>query len=162
MGHLPEEAPITYDDLESKHHSLLETAIGDHQLTRASKIHSYSRSFNAYGARLLPHEAEKLKEEEGLVSVFPNKAKTTHNKVMGFCGNAPPGIETPHIESNIIVGMLDSGIYIDSPSFDDDGYGPPPSSWKGKCVKGVNFTAGCNKYCFSPNKYNRIFTCIIL
>ncbi|KAF8654848.1 hypothetical protein HU200_061427 [Digitaria exilis] len=37
--------------------------------------------------------------------------------------------------------MLDTGIWPDSPSFSDDGFGPPPSRWKGACQ---NFT--CNKY----------------
>lgn len=33
-----------------------------------------------------------------------------------------------------------------SASFDDKGFGPPPAKWKGKCAKpSQNFT-GCNKY----------------
>lgn len=38
-----------------------------------------------------------------------------------------------------------------SPSFDDKGFGPPPPKWKGKCAKASNFT-GCNKLIFvSPH-----------
>ncbi|KAK4595105.1 hypothetical protein RGQ29_018747 [Quercus rubra] len=56
----------------------------------------------------------------------------------------PQSVKRNHqIESNIIVGVLDTGIYIDAPSFDDKGLGPPPSKWKGTCQVKGNFT-GCN------------------
>jgi hypothetical protein len=44
------------------------------------------------------------------------------------------------MEGEVIVGMVDTGVWPDSPSFDDDGFGPPPARWKGACL---NFT--CNK-----------------
>lgn len=40
-----------------------------------------------------------------------------------------------------------SGIWADSPSFNDKGLGPPPAKWKGVCQKVGNFT-GCNKYIY--------------
>ncbi|KAK7842207.1 subtilisin-like protease sbt4.15 [Quercus suber] len=56
----------------------------------------------------------------------------------------PQSVKRNHqIESNIIVGVLDTGIYINAPSFDDKGLGPPPSKWKGTCQVKGNFT-GCN------------------
>lgn len=45
---------------------------------------------------------------------------------------------------SLFIVFLLLGIWVDSPSFNDDGFGPPPAKWKGKCEKGVNFT-GCNK-----------------
>lgn len=42
------------------------------------------------------------------------------------------------------------GIYVGAPSFNDQGYGPAPTKWKGKCTVAFNFT-GCNKYLSVPN-----------
>ena len=50
----------------------------------------------------------------------------------------------PIVESDIIVGVTDGGIWPESESFSDKGFGPPPKKWKGACEGGTNFT--CNKY----------------
>nr|GMD46234.1 subtilisin-like protease SBT4.15 [Ipomoea batatas] len=86
------------------------TQAGCERIAMQSKIHSYGRSFNALAAWLLPHEAKTL-------SGMPTTVKR----------NLP-------VESDIIVGLIDSGIYIDSPSFNDKGIGPPPAKWKGKVI----------------------------
>jgi hypothetical protein len=46
-------------------------------------------------------------------------------------------------ENDVIIGMVDTGIWPDSESFSDEGLPPPPTKWKGVCSK--NFTS-CNKY----------------
>ncbi|KAJ1418849.1 Peptidase S8/S53 domain [Sesbania bispinosa] len=151
MGELP--ATRTYA-VEQHHHNLLEAAIGDNQLARASKIHSFGKSFNGFVAQLLPHEAEKLLEEDNVVSVFPNTRRKLHTtRTWDFLGMPLKVKRNPNIESNIIVGLLDTGIFVDCPSFDDTGYGPPPRRWKGKCVTGANFT-GCNNKVIGAKYFN--------
>ncbi|XP_061340241.1 subtilisin-like protease SBT4.15 [Gastrolobium bilobum] len=151
MGELP--AARTYP-VEYHHDNLLASAIGDKQLARESKIHSYGKSFNGFVARLLPHEAEKLKEEDNVVSVFPNTYRKLHTtRSWDFLGMPLKVKRNPNIESHIIVGMLDTGIWVDCPSFNDKGYGPPPNRWKGKCVTGANFT-GCNNKVIGAKYFN--------
>ncbi|XVE69297.1 hypothetical protein DITRI_Ditri09bG0140600 [Diplodiscus trichospermus] len=55
------------------------------------------------------------------------------------------------MESDIIVGMLDSGIWPESESFNDTGFGPYPAKWKGICQKPSNFT--CNKKIIGARYY---------
>jgi len=81
-----------------------------------------------------------------VVSVFPNEKYQLHTTrswdFMGFSQQ----VKRTAIESNIIIGVLDSGIWPESESFVDKGFGPPPSKWKGTCQVSSNFT--CNKYYF--------------
>ncbi|KAF2318966.1 hypothetical protein GH714_012013 [Hevea brasiliensis] len=79
---------------------------------------------------------------EGVVSVFPNEMKKLHTTrswdFMGFSQQA----KRTNLESDIIVGMIDTGIWPESQSFNDEGFGPPPAKWKGSCHVSSNFS--CN------------------
>ncbi|KAK6272277.1 hypothetical protein POUND7_009360 [Theobroma cacao] len=146
--------------LESKslavehHHCLLSGVTQDEEVARQSIIHSYGKSFNGFAAYLTPDEAARLQENENVVSVFPNSFRQLQTtRSWDFLG-MPLSVKrnTPK-ESDIIVGVLDTGIYIDAPSFDDKGFGPPPSKWKGVCQTGGNFT-GCNNKVIGARAYS--------
>jgi hypothetical protein len=48
--------------------------------------------------------------------------------------------------TDTIIGLLDSGIWPESPSFADTGFGPVPDRWKGVCMAGDDFnSSNCNK-----------------
>lgn len=80
---------------------------------------------------------------KGVVSVFPSTKKQLHTtRSWDFIG-FPQEVVRASLESDIIVGMLDSGVWPESKSFSDEGFGPPPSKWKGSCALSSNFT--CNK-----------------
>jgi len=82
-----------------------------------------------------------------VVSVFPSKnlnlQTTTSWNFMGL-KEGKRTKRNPLIESDTIIGVIDSGIYPESDSFSGKGFGPPPKKWKGVCKVGTNFT--CNKY----------------
>ncbi|KAJ6985909.1 hypothetical protein D5086_018742 [Populus alba] len=137
MGNAPNTHHISTAD---RHHGFLSSALGDEDVARRIRIHSYGKSFDAFAAHLLPEEAERLKRDKNVVSVFlSTKRKLLTTRSRDFIG-MPLSVERkPQVESSIVVG-----VYIDAPSFDDKGFGPLSSSSKGACQKGNNFT-GCNK-----------------
>ncbi|CBI38829.3 subtilisin-like protease SBT4.14 [Vitis vinifera] len=112
--------------------------------TEESIVYSYTKSFNALAAKLSEDEAQKLSEMEGVVSVFPNRYHKLHTtKSWDFIGLPQTARRQLKQESNIIVGLLDTGITPQSESFADNGLGPPPAKWKGTCLRFANFS-GCN------------------
>ncbi|XP_011077880.1 subtilisin-like protease SBT4.15 [Sesamum indicum] len=150
MGELPEDR-ISLMDV---HHNLLVQAIGDGTIARNSKIHSYGRSFNGFAARLLPHEARRLSQKEGIVSVFRSRTQNLlTTRSWDFLGMSEKLKRNQQAESNIIVALLDTGVWVESPSFNDVGFGPPPLKWKGKCEEGGNFT-GCNNKVIGAQYFN--------
>ncbi|RVX01120.1 hypothetical protein VitviT2T_023544 [Vitis vinifera] len=112
--------------------------------TEESIVHSYTKSFNALAAKLSEDEAQKIAGMEEVVSVFPNRYHKLHTtKSWDFIGLPRTARRQLKQESNIIVGLLDTGITPQSESFADNGFGPPPAKWKGSCGRFANFS-GCN------------------
>ncbi|XP_059625235.1 subtilisin-like protease SBT4.5 [Cornus florida] len=148
MGSLPdrEYSPSTH------HLGLLQQAYGGNFAPK-SLVRSYKRSFNGFAALLSDKEREKLASLEGVESVFPSRElqlQTTRSwDFMGFSKNVKRNHMT---ESNVIIGVIDTGIWPESPSFNDNGFGPPPRKWKGACEGGRNFT--CNNKIIGARHYN--------
>ncbi|KAG2640587.1 hypothetical protein PVAP13_2KG100348 [Panicum virgatum] len=155
LGHLASPDQSESEDgvsaVEFAHHDLLNQVLDDSSSASDRILRSYKRSLNGFAARLTKQEAHELSSMDGVVSVFPSmtyEPLTTRSwDFLGF--PQTPKDELP-LEGDIIVGMLDTGIWPDSPSFSDDGFGPPPSKWKGVCQ---NFT--CNNKIIGARAYRR-------
>lgn len=78
------------------------------------------------------------------MSIFPSRTLRTQTTrswdFIGFHEDVDRQLTT---ESDIIVGLIDTGVWPKSESFNDEGFGPPPKKWKGECRGGKNFT--CNR-----------------
>ncbi|KAG7534715.1 Peptidase S8/S53 domain [Arabidopsis thaliana x Arabidopsis arenosa] len=150
MGSLPSQ--LEYTPM-SHHMSILQEVTGESSV-EGRLVRSYKRSFNGFAARLTESERERVAEMEGVVSVFPNmnyKLQTTAS--WDFLG-LKEGKNTKRnlaIESDIIIGVIDTGIWPESDSFSDKGFGPPPKKWKGVCSGGKNFT--CNNKLIGARDY---------
>ncbi|PWA74908.1 Peptidase S8/S53 domain-containing protein [Artemisia annua] len=127
MGHNTQD----HTSASSLHLSMLKQVIG--RDAEKHLLQRYTKSFHGFSARLTEEEAKNLKGMDGVVSVFPsrnNKLATTSSwDFLGF----PLTVNRSATESDIIIGVIDTGIWPESPSFTDLGYGPPPPKWKGIC-----------------------------
>ncbi|KAL5567635.1 hypothetical protein UlMin_024210 [Ulmus minor] len=136
----------------SFHHArVLQEALGSDVSDNIHLIHSYHKSFNGFAAKLTKDEVQKLAGMEGVVSVFPNQKNQLHTtRSWDFMGFSKHILRT-NVESDIIIGMLDTGIWPESESFCDEGFGPPPQKWKGTCQESSNFT--CNNKIIGARYY---------
>ncbi|XP_042499358.1 subtilisin-like protease SBT4.14 [Macadamia integrifolia] len=126
------------------HINILSTVKGSSSAAEDSIVHSYTSSFSAFAAKLTADEAQQLSSMDRVISVFPNRYhKLSTTKSWDFIGFPLTVKRKLKIESDIIVGLLDTGITPDSESFNDKGFGPPPEKWKGTCRRYVKFS-GCN------------------
>ncbi|XP_008245822.1 PREDICTED: subtilisin-like protease SBT4.4 [Prunus mume] len=106
-------------------------------------VRSYGRSLNGFAAKLTNREREKLANMKEVVSVFPSTTFQLHTtRSWDFMGFIESISRSKTVESNVVMAVIDSGIWPESDSFKDDGFGPPPKTWKGACQGGQNFT--CN------------------
>ncbi|KAL1194362.1 Subtilisin-like protease SBT4.8 [Cardamine amara subsp. amara] len=150
MGSLPSQ--LEYTPM-SHHMSILQEATRQSSM-EGRLVRSYNRSFNGFVARLTESERDRVAEMEGVVSVFPSKNYKLQTTASWDFMGLKEGKSTKRnlaIESNTIVGIIDSGIWPESESFSDKGFGPPPKKWKGVCSGGKNFT--CNNKLIGARDY---------
>ncbi|RZC47701.1 hypothetical protein C5167_040643 [Papaver somniferum] len=148
MGELPTESEYT----PVSHHQNILQEILEGSSVQDTLVHSYKRSFNGFSAKLTENEVQKLSGMEGIASIFPNRIyQPLTTRSWDFIGLPENVKRMPIVESDTIVGVIDTGIWPESESFSDDGFGPPPKKWKGVCDGGHNFT--CNNKLIGARYY---------
>ncbi|KAJ0974585.1 hypothetical protein J5N97_016550 [Dioscorea zingiberensis] len=116
-----------------------------------SIIYSYEMAFHGFAAKLSEKEAEELESSHGVMAVLPETLYQLHTtRSPEFLGLEPERSNNVWSSAvgdhDVIVGVLDTGIWPESPSFSDRGMAPVPARWKGVCETGRGFTAkDCNK-----------------
>ncbi|EPS65791.1 hypothetical protein M569_08985, partial [Genlisea aurea] len=139
------ETPASYEeDHVSWFHSSLRSVSES-----AEMLYTYSSALHGFSARLTPEEAIAMEARPGILSVHPETRYELHTtRTPLFLGLDRNAAMLPESESGneVIVGVLDTGVWPESPSFADAGFGPVPAYWKGECEVGTNFSASsCNK-----------------
>ncbi|RWR88592.1 subtilisin-like protein protease SBT4.3 isoform X2 [Cinnamomum micranthum f. kanehirae] len=116
-------------------------------------VHSYKRSFNGFAAALTDEEQQKIARMDGVVSVFPSTIYELHTtRSWDFIGFPETVKRMPKKESDVIVGILDTGVWPESESFSDEGFSPPPKKWNGTCQTDGTFT--CNNKLIGAQYYD--------
>lgn len=138
------------------------------------KLYSYQYSFNGFSAKLDHGQAKKLRSVDGVVAVYADEmlildTATTPN----FLGlSAPEGLwerlgGVGSAGEDIIIGIIDGGVWPENPSFSDRtgingngsrdgklGYQQIPG-WHGMCTPGEAFNAShCNQKLIGARYYN--------
>lgn len=115
----------------------------------AEMIYTYSTATHGFSTRLTALEVESLEALPWVLSVLPEQRYELHTtRTPEFLGIQDNSALLPHSDSepDIIVGVLDTGVWPESKSYNDAGLGSVPAGWKGECEAGTNFTAAsCNR-----------------
>ncbi|KAK7294974.1 hypothetical protein RJT34_17875 [Clitoria ternatea] len=136
--------PVSRDIALETHLNVLSSVKGSYLEAKESIVYSYTKSFNAFAAKLSKDEAKKLSTMDEVLLVFQNQYRKLHTtRSWNFIGLPPTAKRRLKLERDIIVALMDTGITPESKSFKDNGFGPPPAKWKGTCGHYANFS-GCN------------------
>ncbi|CZT10638.1 related to Subtilisin-like protease [Rhynchosporium agropyri] len=130
----------------------------------ATVLYNYDTVMDGFAAKLTDEQASNLKTHPDVVSVVEDtvlQLHTTHtpsflgiaenNGILGqrdveYAGMPLGKREVNAAEANIIVGVLDTGVWPENPSYSDHGLPAIPAHWKGNCDEGERWTkANCNK-----------------
>ena len=172
MANSPE--PISALDVISRLDRLQGRVLSAAKAGRAPVVHRYRSAFSGFAARLTAREAAGLATTAGVIAVTADTVShPLADRHLTAPGDGELGHETPAFlglpagiwerlggpvkaGEGVKVGVIDTGIYPEHPSFADTPVGPEgkrydgpaypePINWKGSCQAGTNFpVTACN------------------
>ncbi|KAI3982338.1 hypothetical protein MKX01_037871 [Papaver californicum] len=145
---------------ESSHLKLLSSVIPSQESERLSLVHTYNHGFKGFSAVLTEKEAAVLSDHGEIVSIFADTTLELHTTRSWDFLESQSGIRLNHqypldaSGEDVIIGIIDTGIWPESPSFNDYGIGKIPSRWKGVCMEGSDFKkSDCNRKLIGARYY---------
>ncbi|KAK4490375.1 hypothetical protein RD792_001051 [Penstemon davidsonii] len=137
----------------------IKSTSSDKHYPQPKLIHTYDNAFHGFSAVLSNEELKALKNSPGFLSAHedgPITPDTTHTyKFLSL--NTAKGIwPASEYGKDVIVGVVDTGIWPESPSFKDEGMTEIPRKWKGICQVGQDFNSSlCNKKIIGARFFNQ-------
>ena len=153
--------PTSFLTHESWHRSILNSLLSspvdddDKELL----LYSYSHVMHGFSARLTPSQLAKIEESPAHLATVPGstgKLMTTYSpKFLGLQQNFGIWPAASYGE-DVIVGIIDSGIWPERESFNDEGMSPVPQRWKGECENGTAFSPSyCNRKLIGARSFSK-------
>jgi hypothetical protein len=140
----------------------------------AKKLYTYGYVYSGFAAELTEQQAQKLAQMPGVLAVSKDEMRQVDTaSTPSFLGlSGPTGFwnRTGAKGEGVIIGIIDSGVWPEHPSFSDRtdvngngtkdgklGYQQIPG-WNGKCEPGEGFTGSdCNQKLIGARFYNAGF-----
>ncbi|KAL6568333.1 hypothetical protein OROHE_004017 [Orobanche hederae] len=114
-------------------------------------INSYDTVFHGFSAQLSASEVDKLESLSGIMAVIPEQVRQLHTtrspEFLGLRTSDNAGLlKESDFGSDLVIGVIDTGIWPERASFNDRDLSPVPAKWKGECVAGDKFPSSlCNR-----------------
>ncbi|CAM8998602.1 unnamed protein product [Rhodiola kirilowii] len=137
----------------------LKTATPSSADSHSQVLYIYDNVIHGFSASLSTQELVELEKSLGFISAYKDSSPildTTHT--FDFLNlNAVSGLwPASDYGKDVIIGVIDTGVWPESPSFKDDGMGEVPSRWKGTCEVGQEFnTSLCNLKLIGARYFNK-------
>ncbi|KAK6163087.1 hypothetical protein DH2020_002928 [Rehmannia glutinosa] len=143
------------------HLQLLSSLIPSEESDRNYLLNSYNHAFKGFSAMLTENEASTLSGHDEVVSVFPDPTLKLHTTrswdFLEAAADSKFRSKYPVVQNSadVIIGIIDTGIWPESPSFNDRHIGNIPSKWKGVCMEGSDFKkTNCNRKLIGARYYS--------
>ncbi|KAK9101552.1 hypothetical protein Scep_024982 [Stephania cephalantha] len=135
-----------------------------------SLLYTYTEAYHGFAAALDPHQADSLRRSDSVLGVYEDTIYALHttrtpkflglDSDLGFWNGRRTDSPLPHSSSidDVIIGVLDTGVWPESDSFRDSAMPPVPTRWRGECESGPDFSPSlCNKKLIGARSFSKGF-----
>ncbi|KAL9331843.1 hypothetical protein ACSQ67_001453 [Phaseolus vulgaris] len=116
------------------HLSFIQQTLSSDEDPSSRLLYSYRSAMDGFAAQLSESEVEYLKNLPDVISIRPDRMlqiQTTYSyKFLGLNPARENGWYQSGFGRGTIIGVLDTGVWPESPSFNDQGMPPVPKKWK--------------------------------
>ncbi|XP_058737533.1 subtilisin-like protease Glyma18g48580 [Vicia villosa] len=134
-SHGPNPTSLQLEIATNSHYDLLSSTLGSREKAKEAIIYSYNKHINGFAALLEEEQAADIAKKANVVSVFLSKSHKLHTtrswEFLGLRRNGNTAWQKGKFGENTIIANIDTGVWPESKSFDDKGFGPIPSKWRG-------------------------------
>lgn len=132
-----------------------------------SLLYTYTTAYHGFAASLDPEQAEFLRRSDSVLGVYEDTVYTLHTtRTPEFLGldinfglwEGHPTQDLNQASHDVVIGVLDTGVWPESKSFDDTGMPEIPTRWRGQCESGPDFSPSlCNKKLIGARSFAKGF-----
>ncbi|GJZ18968.1 subtilisin-like protease SBT1.8 [Tanacetum coccineum] len=163
--HLKPDSFLTHHDWYSNTLQSISPSLTNEQEQEDPILYSYTTAYNGFSASLDEAQIEEVKKLETVLGVYEDEVYHLHTtRTPEFLGIENEfGLWSSHGDMNVashdvIIGVLDTGVWPESRSFDDGEMPSVPGRWKGECEEGEDFkVSDCNKKLIGARKFSKGF-----
>ncbi|CAB4318504.1 unnamed protein product [Prunus armeniaca] len=149
------------------HHDWYSAHLQSLSSTEDSLLYTYTTAYHGFAASLDSEQAELLRQSDSVLGVYEDTLYTLHTtRTPEFLGlEIESGLWAGHstqdlnqASNDVIVGVLDTGVWPESKSFDDAGMPEIPTRWRGQCESGSDFAPSlCNRKLIGARCFSKGF-----
>ncbi|KAI3802829.1 hypothetical protein L1987_30972 [Smallanthus sonchifolius] len=127
-------------------------------------LYSYTTAYHGFSASLDLDQVQALRHSDSVLGVYEDTVYQLHTtRTPEFLGienelGLSSGQQLNAATHDVIIGVLDTGVWPESKSFDDSGMPAVPTRWRGECEEGEDFKPTvCNKKLIGARKFSKGF-----
>ncbi|KAL5995124.1 hypothetical protein ACLOJK_025182 [Asimina triloba] len=131
---------------------------------QSSLLYSYHSSFPGFAASLSPSQAHSLSLSPSVLAVFEDTLYDLHTTRTPFflgiddaqMARRSSDAHLDQASQDVIIGVLDTGAWPESPSFRDADMPEVPTRWKGVCEEAPDFKpSDCNRKLIGARSFSK-------
>ncbi|KAL6215478.1 hypothetical protein ACLB2K_014908 [Fragaria x ananassa] len=154
--------PKSFATHEAWHRSTLTSLMSSSSLEDQENemlLYSYNHVMHGFSARLTASQLSELEKSPAHIATYPEsfgKLFTTHSsKFLGLRQNSGLLLASSSGQ-DVIIGIIDTGVWPESESFSDRGMSEVPKRWKGACENGPDFSPSlCNNKLIGARSFSK-------